>query len=432
MFTMSYGFRPWKGPRALSPGSEIREYVQAVAHDEGIDRHIYFHHHARRASWSTQEATWTVEADQTLPDGTQKPVTMTCNFLFSCAGYYQYSKGYTPDFPGIESFQGKVVHPQAWPQDLDYTGKKVVIIGSGATAVTLVPGMAKTAGHVTMLQRSPTYIVSRPGIDKIANQLRSVLPAKLAHHLARFKNIAFSMYVYLLAQQNPNYVKKIIEKQTRKALGPDYPVGTHFNPHYKPWEQRLCLVPDGDLFEAIRSGAASIVTDKIDTMTPTGIRLQSGQELEADIIVTATGLVMRQIGGVELTVDGRPVETGKTLSYKGMMMSGVPNFANIFGYINASWTLKADLICTYVCRLLNYMEKKGVRQVVPVSDTVAPETSFIANFSSGYIQRGLATAPKQGTKKPWRVHQNYVLDIISLGSKNFNNGALKFSSPGSH
>ena len=431
MFTMSYGFRPWKGPRALSPGSEIREYVQAVARDEGIDRHIKFHHQIKRASWSTPEAKWTVEAEQSSPDGTKKPVTLTCNFLFSCAGYYQYSQGYTPDFPGIETFKGKVVHPQAWPQDLDYAGKRVVIIGSGATAVTLVPGMAATAGHVTMLQRSPTYIVSRPGIDTMANRLRKVLPAKMAHHIARFKNIAFSMYVFLLAQKKPDYVKGIIRKQVVSALGPDYDVDTHFNPHYKPWEQRLCLVPDGDLFAAVKSGAASIVTDKIDRMTPNGIRLQSGKELEADIIVTATGLVMRQIGGMELSVDGKPIETGKTLSYKGMMMSGVPNFANIFGYINASWTLKADLICTYVCRLINYMDKKSVKKVVPISDSEVPETSFIANFSSGYIQRGLATAPKQGTKKPWRVHQNYILDLISLGSKQFNNGALKFSSPGS-
>jgi len=429
MFTMGYSFRPWTGAKAISPGKEIREYIQSVARDEGIDRHIRFRHRIRRASWSTQEATWTIEAEHSPPDGPQEPVTLTCNFLFSCAGYYRYSQGYTPDFPGLENFQGKVVHPQAWPENLDYAGKRVVIIGSGATAVTLLPAIAKTAGHVTMLQRSPTYMVCRPEHDAIADRLRRVLPAKLAHRLSRWKNMAYAMYAYQLARRKPDLVKAAIQKQVRMMLGPDYDVATHFSPRYNPWEQRLCLVPDGDFFNAIKSGSASVVTDTIDCITQSGVRLQSGKELEADIIVTATGLVLQQAGGVELNVDGSTIDTGKTLSYMGLMMSGVPNFASVFGYINASWTLKADLICAYVCRLLNFMEKRGARQVVPMSNGEAPAAAFVENFSSGYIQRGLASSPRQGTRSPWRVHQNYIRDLISLGGSRFNNGVLKFSNP---
>ena len=429
MFTMGYSFRPWTGAKAISPGNEIREYICTVARDEGIDRQIRFRHQIRRASWSSQQAMWTVEADHALPDGRIEDATLTCNFLFSCAGYYRYSQGYTPTFPGLDNFNGKVVHPQAWPDDLDYAGKRVVIIGSGTTAVTLLPAMAKTAGHVTMLQRSPTYIVSRPEQDAIANWLRRILPAKQAHRVSRWKNIAYAMYAYQLARRKPGLVKAAIQKQVRAFLGPEYDVGTHFSPRYNPWEQRLCLVPDGDFFQALKSGSASVVTDGIDSFTERGVRLQSGKELEADIVITATGLVLQQAGGVELKVDNRTVDWGETMSYMGFMLAGVPNFASVFGYINASWTLKADLICAYVCRLLNLMERKGVRQALPLSNGEVASAPFVEHFSSGYIQRGLASCPKQGSRHPWRVHQNYLRDLISLAGSRFDNGVLEFSNP---
>ena len=429
MLTMGYSFRPWTNPKAISPGDDIRDYITATARDEGIDRNIRFRHRIERAAWSSEDAKWTVDAVRKLPDGRDEPVTLTCNFLFSCAGYYRYSAGYTPEFPNIGRFQGRVLHPQAWPEDLDYTGKRVVIIGSGATAVTLVPAMAKTAGHVTMLQRSPTYIISMPEQDAIANRLRRVLPNMWAYRLSRWKNVAFMTYVYQLSQRFPNFVKTGLLKKVREALGPDYDVETHFTPRYNPWEQRLCLVPDADMFQAIKSGRASVVTDHIETFTEKGIQLKSGQELEADIVITATGLAMQAFGGIELAVDGRRVDPGKTLAYKGVMISGVPNFASVFGYINASWTLKADLICNYVCRLLNYMERKSVSQVTPKSGTETAVAPFVENFSSGYMERALARWPKQGSKSPWRVYQNYIRDTISLKWTSVDDGALEFANP---
>jgi monooxygenase len=428
MLTMSYSFRPWTGAKMISPGEDIREYVAGTAREEGIDRNIRFRHEIKRADWSSEEAAWTVNAFRTLSDGRTEPVTITCNFLFSCAGYYRYSSGYAPDFPNIGSFRGRVIHPQAWPEHLDYAGKRIVIIGSGATAVTLVPALAESAAHVTMLQRSPTYIVSMPSEDAIANRLRGMLPARWAYRLIRWKNIALMMYIYQLARRFPNFVKKGLVKKVAEALGPGYDVATNFTPRYDPWTQRLCLIPDADLFAAIRSGRASVVTGHIETFTETGIRLQSGAELEADIVITATGLVMQAFGGAQISVDGRMVDAAQTLAYKGVMMSSVPNLASIFGYINASWTLKADLICTYVCRLLNFMERKGVRQVTPkTGDT--PAAPFVENFSSGYIQRALESWPKQGTKTPWRVHQNYIRDVLSLKWAPIDDGALEFSNP---
>jgi monooxygenase len=429
MLTMGYSFRPWTSPKMISPGDEIRDYIAAAARDGGIDRHIRFRHRIQRAAWSSEEAQWTVNAVRQLPDGREEPVTLACNFLFSCAGYYSYSAGYTPEFPDIGRFQGRVVHPQAWRDDLDYAGKRVVIIGSGATAVTLLPAMAKTASHVTMLQRSPTYIVSMPAQDKIANWLRRVMPAMWAYRLSRWKNVAFMIYVYQLAQRRPNYVKAGLVKMVREQLGPDYDVATHFTPRYNPWEQRLCLVPDGDMFQAIKSGRASVVTDEIEAFTEKGIQLKSGTELEADVVVTATGLVLQAFGGAEISVDGRRVDLSQTLAYKGVMLSGVPNMASVFGYINASWTLKADLICTYVCRLLNLMDKKGVRQVTPNSHDETAAAPFVEKFSPGYMQRALAYWPKQGSKAPWRVYQNYIRDAISLKWSKVDNGALDFSNP---
>ncbi len=429
MLTMGYSFRPWTSPKAISPGSDIREYITAAARDEGIDRHIRFGHRMQSAAWSSADATWTVRAVRKNGAGDEEPVTLTCNFLFSCAGYYRYSAGYTPEFPGSERFAGPIVHPQAWPENLDYAGKRVVVIGSGATAVTLLPAMAKTAAHVTMLQRSPTYIVSAPEKDKIANWLRGFLPSAWAYKLGRWKNVAFMTYIYQLAQRRPDYVKAAIIKKAAEELGPDCDVKTHFTPSYRPWEQRLCLVPEGDLFQAIRSGRASVVTDRIETFTEKGICLASGAELEADVIVTATGLVMQAFGGIDITVDGRLVDPGQTLAYKGVMMSGVPNMAAVFGYINASWTLKADLICEYVCRLLRFMDRKGWRQVTPVSSDPTPQTTFVENFTPGYIARALETWPKQGAAAPWRVYQNYFRDTLSLRWHRVNDGALRFSAP---
>ena len=429
MFTMGYSFRPWTNTKAISPGEDIRTYITDTAQESGIDRHIRFRHEIQSAAWSSQDAQWRVKAVHNLPDGGDQPVTLTCNFLFSCAGYYRYSAGYLPEFPSISNFHGRVIHPQAWPEDLDYSGKRVVIIGSGATAVTLLPSIGKTAAHVTMLQRSPTYVVSLPEQDRIANWLRRVLPSVWAYRLSRIKNVAFMMYFYQLAQHYPNFVKAGIIKNISKAVGPNCDVATNFTPTYNPWQQRLCLVPNGDMFKTIKSGRASVVTGRIRTFTETGIQLESGETLEADIIVTATGLVLQACGGAEISVDGRAVNLANSLSYKGVMLSGVPNLASVFGYINASWTLKADLICAYVCRLLNYMDKNGMRQVTPQNRGEKAVAPFVENFTSSYVQRSLASWPKQGSKAPWRVYQNYLRDIISLKWRSFKDGSLDFSNP---
>jgi monooxygenase len=446
MLTMGYSFRPWTHPKAISPGEDIREYITATARDEGIDRNIRFRHQIKRASWSSEDAKWTVEAvrqssslgassntaGNTTSGGVvtkEEAVTLTCNFLFCCAGYYRYSAGYLPEFPNSSRFKGRIIHPQVWPQDLDYAGKRVVVIGSGATAVTLVPAMAKTAAHVTMLQRSPTYVISAPEKDRIANFLRHIMPAMWAYRLSRWKNVSFMTYIYQLSQRFPNFVKRGIIKKASKQLGTDFDVETHFTPRYRPWEQRMCLIPDADMFEAIKSGKASVVTDQIETFTERGILLKSGKEPEADIVITATGLEMQAFGGMELTVDKQRVDLSQALAYKGVMMSGVPNFASVFGYINASWTLKADLICNYVCRLLNFMDRKGVRQVIPNPVGESAVAPFVENFSSGYIQRALARWPKQGRKKPWRVYQNYFRDTMSLKWTRVDDEGLEFSNP---
>jgi monooxygenase len=446
MLTMGYSFRPWTHPKAISPGEDIRAYITATARDEGIDRNIRFRHQIKRASWSSEDAKWTVEAvrqssslgassntaGNTTSGGVvtkEEAVTLTCNFLFCCAGYYRYSAGYLPEFPNSSRFKGRIIHPQVWPQDLDYAGKRVVVIGSGATAVTLVPAMAKTAAHVTMLQRSPTYVISAPEKDRIANFLRHIMPAMWAYRLSRWKNVGFLTYIYQLSQRFPNFVKRGIIKKASKQLGTDFDVETHFTPRYRPWEQRMCLIPDADMFEAIKSGKASVVTDQIETFTERGILLKTGKELEADIVITATGLEMQAFGGMELTVDKQRVDLSQVLAYKGVMMSGVPNFASVFGYINASWTLKADLICNYVCRLLNFMDRKGVCQVTPNPVGESAVAPFVENFSSGYIQRALASWPKQGRKKPWRVYQNYFRDTISLKWTRVDDEGLEFSNP---
>jgi monooxygenase len=428
MLTMGYSFRPWTKPKAISPGEDIREYITDTAREAGIDRHIRFRHTITRASWSSTTATWTVEGTRRTDGGQDERVTLTCGFLFSCAGYYRYSAGHTPEFPGIERFTGRVVHPQAWPEDLDYAGQRVVVIGSGATAVTLVPAMAKTAAHVTMLQRSPTWVVSMPEQDVIANRLRTVLPATWAYRLSRWKNVLYMWFMYRLARRDPEFVKKGLLAQAAAHLGPGFDVATHFTPRYDPWEQRLCLVPDADLFVALREGRASVVTDQIETFTDTGIALKSGRRLEADLVVTATGLVMQTLGGIELSVDGRSIDLGQTLAYKGVMFSNIPNLAAVFGYINASWTLKADLICNWVCRLLNAMERRGARQVTPTVRDDGPAAPFVEHLSSGYVQRAIEHWPRQGRRLPWRVHQDYFRDWLSLKWSRIEDDALVFSS----
>jgi cation diffusion facilitator CzcD-associated flavoprotein CzcO len=427
MFTLGYSFKPWTEPKAIADGPRILNYVRETAAENGIDRHIRYHHRVKRASWSTPDAHWTVEAERIAGEGAIETIRFTCNFLFMCSGYYNYENGYSPEFPGAKDFAGRIVHPQKWTDDVDYAGKRVVVIGSGATAVTLVPEMAKTAAHVTMLQRSPTYVVARPAQDPVANRLRAKLPPKLAYHLIRWRNVMFGMYFFQLARRKPERVKQLILGGVKMALGPDYDIGTHFTPRYNPWDQRLCLVPDGDLFRSIREKRASVVTSQIETFTPNGIRLKDGSELEADIIVTATGLNLQVLGGLEVSVDGRAVDFARTLNYKGMMYSDVPNMASAFGYTNASWTLKCDLTCEYVCRLINYMDRRGYKQCVPHNvDPSITETPSL-NFTSGYVQRSVAKMPKQGSKRPWRLYQNYALDIVTLRFGKVDDGVMQYS-----
>ena len=424
MYTLGYAFKPWTEAKAIADGPSILNYVRQTASENGIDAKIRYGHMVKRASWSSDDATWTVEIER---GADKEPVTLSCNFLMMCSGYYNYTGGYTPEFPGAESFTGKIIHPQQWPEDLDYAAKKVVVIGSGATAVTLVPEMAKTAAHVTMLQRSPTYVVSAPAEDAMANWLRARLPSKLAYGLVRWRNVLFGMFFFNQTRKNPARAKAMIIEGVRQQLGPDYDVATHFTPSYNPWDQRLCLVPDADLFNSIKAGTSSVVTDQIESFTPMGIKLKSGQELEADIIVTATGLRMQLMGGLEVSVDGRRVDLSQTMSYKGMMYSGVPNIASTFGYTNASWTLKCDLTCEYVCRLLNHMDRRYLDICTPGQPDASVGEQPWLDFSSGYVQRGMKEFPKQGAVKPWKLYQNYALDMMSLRFGKIEDGIMVFS-----
>ena len=424
MYTLGYAFKPWTEAKAIADGPAILSYLNETAAEHGIDQHIRFRHHVEQAAWSTKRATWIVTA--TGPEGDE--VQFSCNFLFMCSGYYNYARGHSPDFAGSADFGGQIVHPQHWPEDLDYAGKRVVVIGSGATAVTIVPEMAKTAASVTMLQRSPTYVVSRPAEDRFANWLRAKLPGKLAYDIVRWRNVLLGMFFFNRARKRPERMKERLIGMVREELGPDYDVETHFTPLYNPWDQRLCLVPDGDLFAALREGRASVVTGKIDRFVPEGIRLESGDTLPADIIVTATGLELQLLSDVAFSVDGAPVDLSKCLNYKGMMYSDVPNLASSFGYTNASWTLKADLTCVYVCRLLNTMKRRGLRQATPrIGDDTIEEVPFL-DFSSGYVQRAIDKFPKQGRKKPWKLNQNYARDIMALRYGSVDT-AMEFSNP---
>ena len=483
MYTLGYRFRPWNDPKAIADGPAILEYIRETAAEFDLDKEIRYGHRVRRAEWSSADSRWTVDVEIADPqmqkpareqgrNGTAEPQaetrpvgsvpvdegtksgeddsalanwppayaggsdrraaacearteTFTCNFLYLCTGYYDYGSGYTPDWPGFDQYKGIVVHPQKWPQDLDYAGKKVVVIGSGATAVTLVPAMAEKAAHVTMLQRSPTYVVSLPARDKIANFLRANLPAKAAYAISRWKNIVWGMFFYTLSRRRPETMKRIVAKGVIRELGEEY-AEKHFKPKYNPWDQRMCLVPDSDLFAAIRDGRASVVTGQIESFTETGVRVTTGEHLDADIIVTATGLVLKIMAGLTLVVDGEAVDLSKKIAYKGMMYSDVPNLAQAFGYTNASWTLKCDLTSEYVCRLLNHMDRRGYTQCTPrLNDpTVKPEP--VLDFTSGYVQRALHTLPSQGSKQPWRLHQNYIKDLALLRRGTLEDGTMEF------
>ncbi len=422
MYTLGYAFKPWREAKAIADGPSILAYVRETAREHGIDRHIRFGHKVVAASWSAADAVWTVEARQ----GETK-TQFTCGFLFMCAGYYDYAGGHTPDFAGVERFAGTLVHPQKWPQDLDWKGKRVVVIGSGATAVTLVPAMAREAAHVTMLQRSPTYVVSRPAEDAFANRLSRRLPAMLAYQIIRWRNVLFGMYFFNQARKKPVQTREAIIAMVAAQLGPGYDVATHFTPRYNPWDQRLCLVPDADLFAAIREGAVSVVTDQIETFTESGLTLRSGATLDADIVVTATGLKMQLMSGIALDLDGAPVNLPATMSYKGMMYSDVPNLASAFGYTNASWTLKCDLTCEYVCRLLNFMDRRGYASAAPrKTDPAVTEAPWL-DFTSGYVQRALDQLPRQGSKRPWKLYQNYALDMLTLRMGAVDDGTMEFA-----
>jgi monooxygenase len=423
MLTLGYSFRPWTDPNAIADGGSIRRYIRDTARESGVDAKIRFGHRVVRAAWSADSYRWTVTVRRADPGDT---IEVTCSFLFACTGYYRYDEGYTPRFAGTDRFAGRIVHPQHWPDDLDWAGKRVVVIGSGSTAVTLVPAIAARAEHVTMLQRSPSYVLSIPARDVVADALRRRLPAGPAYQLVRWKNVLIALIIFRLSRRAPGLMKRLLRKGAAAQLPAGYDVATHFTPHYDPWDQRLCFVPDGDLFAAIRADRASIATDRVQTFTERGLRLASGAELEADIVVTATGLNLLVAGGMRLTVAGQEVDFAQTVAYKGMMLSGVPNFALAVGYTNASWTLKCDLVCEYVCRLLNHMDRRGYQACTPVAPPTAALVPLL-DLKSGYILRGLARLPKQGPAAPWRLYQNYPRDLLLMRRGRLDGAGIRFT-----
>lgn len=424
MHTLGFRFRPWRAADSIADGPAILDYLRDTARAYDVDRHIRYHHKVVNAEWSSDTATWNVEIARTDIGETTR---ISCNFLFMCSGYYNYDKGYQPEFPGVENYRGTFLHPQHWPEDLDYAGKKVVIIGSGATAVTLVPAMAESAEHVTMLQRSPTYIIAQPKQDPLDIALNKVLPRSVTYPIVRWKNVLTQAALYTVSQRAPKIVKSLLRKGVVAQLPDGFDVDTHFTPDYNPWDQRLCLVPDGDLFAALSNGSASVVTEHIETFTPNGIRLRNGEELEADIVVSATGLNLQAFGGTNLTVDGEDVKLPETVAYRGTMISGVPNFAYVFGYVNASWTLKADLIAEYVCKLLKHMDENGYSSCTPVQPDASIERRPLLDFDAGYIQRAVGEFPRQGAENPWQVRMSYLSDLISLRTVDFDDTNLEYS-----
>jgi monooxygenase len=424
LHTYGYAFKPWTDEKSIADGPSILRYIRDTAGENGIDRHIRFGHGVVRAEWSSEEARWTVHAERA---DTGEQVRLTCSWLFGATGYYRYDQGYMPAFEGAERFGGTLVHPQQWPEDLDYEGKRVVVIGSGATAVTLVPAMAGTAAHVTMLQRSPSYVISLPEKDALANLLGRLIAPERAYTITRRKNIWLQKTIYSLSRSRPALVKRLLRRGLERRLPPGYDIDRHFTPTYDPWDQRLCLVPDGDLFAAISAGTASVVTDRIETFTERGIRLASGEELQADIIIAATGLELVAIGGIELVVDGEPVVLNEKLVYKSAMLSDVPNMAFVFGYTNASWTLKLDLVCGYVCRLIARMDRTGSDFCAPVNpDETMPTRPFL-DFAAGYVQRAVDRFPRQGDSGPWQISMSYAQDLRVLRDAPLDDGVLVFS-----
>ncbi|WP_425511354.1 flavin-containing monooxygenase [Parvularcula dongshanensis] len=421
MYTLGYPFRPWMGDEAITSGASILAYIEETAKAYGIDEKIRYETRVRRVSWSSGDALWTVEAD--TPGG---PVTLTCRYLLSCCGYYDYEGGYTPDFPGAEDFGGEIVHPQDWHDGVETEGKRIVVIGSGATAVTLVPALTQTAAHVTMLQRTPTYVASRPAKDELSAIARRFLPGPLAHGVLRAKNVLMSIYIYQLSRKKPQKLRRYLIDEAQKRLGDEVQADPHFAPPYDPWDQRLCLVPDDDLFEALRGGSASIVTDQIERFDEAGILLESGQHLDADLVVSATGLKLLPFGGIEIVLDGAPLDLASTYNYKGMMFSGVPNFAACFGYTNASWTLKIDLTARAFCRLIRAAMRRGADSFVPRFDGEPPAPQPLLDFASGYVQRDIHRFPRQGPQRPWRNHQNYVADALDIGLGRIDDGVMRF------
>lgn len=425
MFTLGYSFKPWKADQAIADGHTIREYINEAADEYGVRKHINFGYRVEHANWSSEDACWYVTAQK---KGSKKKEIFSCNFLVGCTGYYNYEAGYTPEFPGRDKFKGDFIHPQLWPENFDYSNKKIVIIGSGATAVTLLPSLTDNAEHVTMLQRSPSYVASVPKDDIISIQLRKVLPEKAVYHLARSRNVALQMLVYNLSKAQPKLVRNLLQKQVQLQVGNKVDM-KHFTPTYNPWDERLCAVPNGDLFKVLKQGKGSVVTGHIDTFTETGIQLKSGEHLEADVIISATGLDLQLLGNATLSVDDEAYDISKAIAYRSLMFSNLPNAAMIFGYTNSSWTLKADLGAEYICRVLSNMDRRGMRQVMPVLKNPNVETRPFLDFNAGYVQRALNRFPKQGIKAPWKVKQNYLFDLVTLKLSKLDDGVLKFSQP---
>ncbi|MFN3885764.1 MAG: flavin-containing monooxygenase [Aquabacterium sp.] len=424
MYTLGYNFKPWTEKQVIADGHRIRNYIAETARENQIDRHIRFGSKVVKASWSSETATWTLDVQKTSGETVQ----MRCHWLMMCSGYYNYEEGFTPEFKGRETFKGQIIHPQFWPEKLDYSGKRVVVIGSGATAITLIPSMTDKAGHVTMLQRTPSYVISVPQFDPMVRFLLKFLPAMTVYNISRARNNFITQSIFKLSRRYPNFMRKLLLKQVKAQVGPNFDM-KHFTPPYNPWDQRLCAVPNGDLFKALRKGKASVVTDHIDRFVENGILLKSGQVLEADIIVTATGLNLRLFGGMNISVDGRDIEMNQHISYKGLMFSDIPNFSNTLGYTNASWTLKADLIAEYVCRLLKHMDKTGTRIAVPERKDPNVRPAPLLDMTSGYVARAEAHLPKGADRAPWKLYQNYALDMDQLRNGQLEDGVMAFRKP---